>query len=86
MPLWRIVASKQILGKSEADSLTIHYGKAPDRVQQEIPTSGEPPPLVEEKQYLAVAGSSSYVPWARVRFIIKDNQIVSLPTQPHDNP
>jgi hypothetical protein len=86
MPLWRIVASKQIVGKSEADSLSILYGKVPDRFQQATPASGEPAPLVEGKQYLAIAGSASYVPWARVQFIIKDNQIVSLPTQPHDNP
>jgi len=80
-PLWRI-ASKTIVGRTEANSMLIHYGKLPDRFEQEIPASGEPPPLVGGKIYLAVAGGTSYVPWARVRFIVKDNKIVSLPPKP----
>lgn len=85
-PLWKIVASKRVVERSEANSLMIHYGKVPDRFQQEIPTAGEPPPLVEGKRYLAIAGETSYVPWARVRFIIKNNQVMKFPEQPHENP
>ena len=85
-PLWKIVASKRVVERSEANSLMIHYGKVPDRFQQEIPTAGEPPALVEGGHYQAVAGGTSYLPWARVRFIIKNNQILKLPPQPGDNP
>jgi hypothetical protein len=84
-PQWRIVAD-HVVRRSEARSLVIHYGKVPDRFQQEIPTAGEPPPLVEGKRYLAIAGETSYVPWARVRFIIKNNQVMKFPEQPHENP
>jgi len=78
-PLWRIMASKTIVDRAEANSMVIHYGRVPDWFEQEIPASGEPPSLVGGKTYLAVAGAPSYVPWARVRFMIKDNRIVSLP-------
>jgi hypothetical protein len=84
-PLWRI-ASKTIVYRTEANSMLIHYGKLPDRFEQEIPTSGEPPPLVGGKTYVAVAGGTSYVPWARVRFMVKDNKIVSLPSKPGSLP
>jgi hypothetical protein len=59
--------------------MVIHYGKSPNGFEQEIPVSGAPPTLLEGKTYLAVAGGTSYVPWARVRFMIKDNKIVSIP-------
>ena len=84
-PLWRI-ASKTIVDRTEANSLVIHYGKLPGRFEQEIPASGEPPPLVAGKTYLAVAGGTNYYPWARVRFMVKDNRIVSLPVKPGSLP
>jgi hypothetical protein len=83
--LWRI-ASKTVVERTEAKSLIIQYGKLPGRFEQEVPASGEPPPLVAGKTYLAVAGGTSYVPWARVRFVIKDNKIISLPVKPGDLP
>ena len=61
-PLWRIIASKTIVDRTEANSLVIHYGKLPGRFEQEIPPSGEPPPLVGGKTYLAVAGGTNYYP------------------------
>lgn len=85
-PVWRIVPSNRVVERSEANLLMIHYGKVPDRFQQEIPTAGEPPPLVEGRRYQAVAGGTSYYPWARVRFIIENNQIMKLPAHPGDNP
>lgn len=57
--------------------MVIHYGQVPKGFEQEIPTSQEPPQLVEGKTYFAVA-EASYVPWANVRFMVKDNKIVSL--------
>jgi hypothetical protein len=85
-PLWRIKASNTIVDRREARSLVIHYGKLPGRFEQEIPASGEPPPLVSGKTYLAIAGDTSYVPWARVRFMVKDGRVVSLPVKPGDLP
>lgn len=84
-PQWRIVAN-HVVRRSEARSLVIHYGKVPDFFQQEIPTAGEPLPLVEGKRYLAIAGGTSYFPWARVRFTIENNQVMKFPEQPHENP
>jgi hypothetical protein len=84
-PIWRIIA-KTIVDRTEASSLVIQYGKLSDRFEQEIPASGVPPPLVAGKRYFAVAGGTSYVPWARVRFIIKDNRIVGLPSEVGDLP
>ena len=78
--LWRIVA-KTIVTRNQTDALTIQYGQVPDQFVQEIPESGAPPQLVPGKPYVAVAGAPSYVPWARVRFIIKDNKIVKLPAE-----
>ena len=78
--LWRIV-TKTIVTRNQADALTIQYGQVPDRFVQEIPESGAPPQLVAGKPYLAVAGARSYVPWPRVRFIIKDNKIEKLPVE-----
>ena len=76
--LWRIVA-KTIITRNQTDSLKIEYGKVPDKFLQEYPQAGAPAELVADKHYLAVAGAPSYVPWARVRFIIKDNGIETLP-------
>jgi len=76
-PLWRI-ASEKTVQRAEANSMVIHYGRVPKNFEQEIPTSQEPPQLIEGKTYLAVA-EASYVPWANVRFMVKDNKIVSLP-------
>jgi hypothetical protein len=76
-PLWRIT-SKRTVQRAEANSMVIHYGKVPKGFEQEIPTSQEPPQLIEGKTYLAVA-EASYIPWANVRFMVKDNKIVSLP-------
>lgn len=84
-PLWKISA-KEVVEREQANSLVIHYGKLPTGFEQEVPTAGEPPPLVEGKTYLAIAGGTSYVPWARVKFMVKDNQTVVLPTKPGDNP
>lgn len=76
-PVWRIT-SKKTVQRAEANSLVIHYGKVPNGFDQDIPTAQEPPQLVEGKTYLAVA-EASYIPWANVRFMVKDNKIVSLP-------
>jgi hypothetical protein len=76
-PLWRIT-SKKTVHRTEANSMVIHYGKVPNGFDQDIPTAQEPPQLVEGKTYLAVA-EASYIPWANVRFMVKDNKIVSLP-------
>ena len=84
-PLWKI-SSKHAVEREQANSLVIHYGKIPAGFEQQVPTAGEPPPLVEGKTYLAVAGGTSYVPWARVIFTVKDNQTVMLPAKPGDNP
>jgi hypothetical protein len=84
-PLWRI-SSKKTVEREQANSLVIHYGKIPTGFEQQVPTAGEPPPLVEGKTYLAVAGGTGYVPWARVIFAVKDNQTVVLPSNPGDNP
>ena len=84
-PLWKIIA-KTTVDRREAGSMVIQYGRLPERFGQEIPASGEPPPLKAGKRYVAVAGGTSYVPWARVRFIVKDNKIVSLPSQQGDLP
>ena len=83
--IWKIVANP-IVERVEANSMVIHYGKVSDRFRQEVPTAGEPPPLVEGKRYEAVAGWTSYVPGARVRFTVKNNEIVKLPEQVGDNP
>jgi hypothetical protein len=84
-PLWKI-SSKKTVEREQANSLVIHYGKIPTGFEQQVPMAGEPPPLVEGKTYLAVAGGTSYVPWARVIFAVKDNQTVVLPSKPGDNP
>ena len=84
-PLWK-VSSKKTVERDQANSLVIHYGKIPQGFEQEIPAAGEPPPLMEGKTYVAVAGGTSYVPWARVKFMVKDNQTVVLPAKPGDNP
>ena len=84
-PLWKI-SSKNVVEREQANLLVIHYGKIPTGFEQEVPTAGEPPPLVEGKTYLAIAGGTSYVPWARVTFMVKDNQTVVLPAKPGDNP
>ena len=84
-PLWKIIA-KTIVDRREAGAMVIQYGRLPERFGQEIPASGEPPPLIAGKRYVAVAGGTSYVPWARVRFIVKDNKILSLPSQQGDLP
>jgi hypothetical protein len=68
-----------------ANSLVIHYGKIPTGFEQEVPTAGEPPPLVEGKTYLAVAGGTGYVPWARVTFMVKDNQTFVVSNIPESN-
>ena len=79
-PFWRI-ASKKRIERTEANSMVIHYGKVPNGFDQEIPLAAEPPQLMEGKTYVAVAGGPDYVPWARVRFTVKDNKIVSLPAR-----
>ena len=79
-PFWRI-ASKKRVERTEANSMVIHYGKLPNGFEQEIPVAGEPPQLAEGNVYVAVAGGTDYVPWARVRFAVKDNKIVSLPAR-----
>jgi len=84
-PLWRI-ASETIVERAEFNSMVIHYGRVPDRFKQEMPASGEPPPLIGGKTYEALAGGTSYVPWARVRFMIKDNGIFGFPLKPGDLP
>ena len=84
-PLWRI-ASKTTVDRIKSNSLIIHYGKIPDNFEQEIPEVGGPPPLVPGKTYLAIAGAPSYVPWARVRFMVKGNNIVILPLKQGELP
>ena len=76
-PLWRIVSEKTVQA-AEANKMVIHYGKVPKGFEQKIPKLEEPPQLVEGKTYLAVA-EASYAPWASVRFMVKDNKIISLP-------
>lgn len=83
--LWKVV-SKTIVKREQANSMVISYGKLPPNFEQEIPASGGPPPLSEGKTYLAVAGGTSYVPWARVKFTIKNNAIIELPLKPGELP
>jgi hypothetical protein len=83
-PIWEIVA-KRTVERSEARALTIHYGKVPDGFEQKVPASGQAPPLIEGKHYEAVA-HGSYVPGARVRFMIENDKIVEVPEKRGDNP
>ena len=64
---------------SEFENLpTITYGKTPPGWTQKTPERGEPPALVEGKFYEA-GGPQIEVPWAHMRFTIRNGKAVRVP-------
>jgi hypothetical protein len=74
--IWEIWPSNS--PSTSIDSLpTIAYGKVPAGFRQELPSSGEPPPLVEGKIYEA-GGPSSGADMEVFRFTIQNGNVVEL--------
>jgi hypothetical protein len=80
-PLWQITAQHGSVERWEANSMLIRYGQTPARFVQNVPSSGDPPPLIEGKIYVATAGDSYYVPPANVKFSISHGKIVTYPVE-----
>jgi hypothetical protein len=83
--LWHITSLRTI-DRPAINSFAVRYGIVPAGFKQELPISGEAPTLVDGKTYLVVAGTPSYVPWARARFRIENGKIVELDVNPHELP
>ena len=84
-PLWRI-ASKTIVKEQKLTRWLFITASYPRSLSKRFQHPGSHLRWWSGKTYLAVAGGTSYVPWARVKFMVKDNRIVILPLEPGDLP
>ena len=76
-PVWWIFPENGEKGDYENLS-AIEYGKLPVGWTQKVPEHGAAPPLVEGKVYEA-GGPQIEVPWACMRFTIRNGKAVRLP-------
>ena len=58
---------------------SITYGKIPAGWNQTVPKNGEPPPTLIEGKVYEAGGPQVEVPWAHMRFTIRNGKAVRLP-------